>query len=186
MAKVALNPVMEKIQGKIGDLVFKRYNDEVVVSPKPDLSGHEPTPAQAAHRERFRLAVLYGKTVIADPEKRALYEHTAKEKGIPLFAMTVGDFLHAPAVDEIDLSGYTGRAGERIRIRASDDFEVTGVEVGITDANGAALERGPAMAANGTWEYLTTTAVPVGQRISIEVTATDRPGHRGTRTQVRE
>ena len=186
MAKVVLNPVMERIHGKIGDLVFKRYNDEVIVSPKPDLSGREPTPAQAAHRERFRLAVLYGNTVLADAGRRALYEPTAKEKGIPVFALTVGDFLNAPAVDEIDLSGYTGNVGETIRIRASDDFEVTGVEVGITGAGGAVLERGPATAVNGTWEYSTTSAVPVGQRISIEVTATDRPGHRSTRTQVRE
>jgi hypothetical protein len=47
-------------------------------------------------------------------------------------------------VDEIDLSVCTGKAGGPIRIRASDDVEVKGVEVSITDSNGTVLERGPA------------------------------------------
>jgi hypothetical protein len=35
----------------------------------------------------------------------------------------VADFFNALAVDEIVLSGYTGKTGETIKIRASDDFE---------------------------------------------------------------
>ena len=45
----------------MGDLVFKRYGDEVLISRKPDSEGVEPTEAQLAHRERFRQAALYGK-----------------------------------------------------------------------------------------------------------------------------
>lgn len=102
-----------------------------------------------------------------------------------MFALTIAYFLHAPAVDEIDLSSYTGKAGEAIRIRASDDFEVTGIEVSITDSNGAVLERGPAARVDGmpAWSYPTTTDLPAGQQVSIEVTATDRPGHKGTKSQ---
>ncbi len=32
MAKVKTNPIIEQLRGKIGDLVFKRYGDEVVVA----------------------------------------------------------------------------------------------------------------------------------------------------------
>ena len=35
MAKVKLNPVLEQIHGKIGDLVFKYYGDEMIVGRKP-------------------------------------------------------------------------------------------------------------------------------------------------------
>lgn len=184
MAKVRLNPVLEKIRGKVGDLVFKRYRDEVVISRTPQSGERQPTPAQASQQERFKLAVLYGNTVLADPEKRAIYEAAAERKGVPVFALTVGDFLNAPAVDEIDVSGYTGKAGETIRVRASDDFAVTGVEVSITDSNGSVLEKGTAtlVPGSGEWIYQTTTEIAPQQQVSIEVTATDRPGHKTSRT----
>jgi hypothetical protein len=185
MAKVKLNPVMEKIHGKIGDLVFRRYEDEIVVARKPDRQNVEPTPAQAAHRERFRLAALYGKTVFADPAQKALYEKGAKDRHQTVFALTVGDFLNAPAVDEIDLSAYTGKAGEPITIRASDDFEVAGVYVAIRDTCGAVLEQAAACQSDGVWLYTTTKALTPGLAVVIEVTATDRPGNKTVRTQAR-
>lgn len=67
MAKVKLNPILEQIRGKVGDLVFKRYGEEVVISRPPDFEGREWTEAQLAARERFRQAALYGKIVMADP-----------------------------------------------------------------------------------------------------------------------
>jgi len=63
MARVKTNPVIEQLRGAVGDLVFKRYGDEIVVARKPDLEGREPTEAQAAQREQFRQAALYGKTL---------------------------------------------------------------------------------------------------------------------------
>jgi hypothetical protein len=185
MAKVKLSSVLTRVRGKMGDVVFRKYNDEVVMARVPDLSGVTPTDKQVAHRQRFKLASLYGKTVLADPQKKAVYEATAKAKGVPVFALTVADFLNAPAVDEIDLSAYTGKAGETIRITASDDFEVTGVAVAIHDTNGAVLEQGAATAVDGAWNYLTTTSLPTGHQVSIEVSVTDRPGHKGSRTQTR-
>ena len=186
MAKVRLNPVLDEIRGKVGELVFRRYADEVVVGRAPDTGDTPPTEAQAAQRERFRLAVVYGKAVVADPETKALYETAAKAKGMPAFALAVGDFLHAPAVDEIDLSAYTGQAGQKIGIRAHDDFELVGVAVIIRKADGAVLEQGPAtLGSDSLWAYTTTAALPAGQTVMIEVTATDRPGHKTTRTQTK-
>jgi hypothetical protein len=167
--------------------VFKPYHDEVILAHRPDFAGLTPTEQQAARRERFKLAVRYGDAVPAYAEKRAVYDAASKAKGIAAFALTVGDFLNAPAVDEIGLSGYTGKAGETIRIQASDDFEATGVAVGITDPSGAVLEQGPATraGADAAWTYQTTVNLPVGQQVSIEVTAADRPGHKTTKTPVR-
>ena len=154
MAKVKLNPFLEGIHGKVGELVFKRYADEVIVARAPDTGNAPPTEAQAAQRERFQLAV--------------------------------GDFLHAPAVDEIDLSAYTGQAGQKIGIRAHDDFALTGVAVVIRQADGAVLEQGPAtLGSDSLWAYTTTAALPAGETVMIEVTATDRPGHKTTKAQTK-
>ena len=179
MAKVKLNLVLEQVRGQVGDLVFKRYGEGVVISRKPDMAGREPTEAQLAARERFRQAALYGKMVMADPETRTLYEKAAKAKGKPVFSLTVADFFNAPSVDEVDLSGYTGAVGDQIVIRASDDFDVVGVSVALTDAEGNAIESGVAVETapnSGRWVYTATAAVGTGTTVRIAVTATDRPG----------
>jgi hypothetical protein len=187
MAKVKLNPTFERIQGKIGDLVYRRYEGEEVVGRMPDRTGIVPTANQLAQMEKFRLAALYGKAVLADPDTRTIYEDAAKGKGVPLFALTVGDFLNAPAVDEIDLSAYTGKADEVIKVRASDDVEVKGVSVTIRAQGGAVLEEGPAVWSPNiaSWTYTTTTNLVQGNPVTIEVSATDRPGHKTTKTQER-
>jgi hypothetical protein len=47
------------------------------------------------------------------------------------------------------------------------------------------LEPGPATATAGVWSCVTKTALPASQQVSIEVTATDRPGHKTTKTQTK-
>ena len=53
MARVKLNPVLLKIRGKVGELVFKHYGKEAVISRPPDFEGVEPTEAQLAQRQRL-------------------------------------------------------------------------------------------------------------------------------------
>ena len=189
MAKVKLNPILEQVRGQIGDLVFRRYEDQVVISRKPDFEDQTATAAQVAQRERFREAALYGKMVMADPETKALYVEAAKAKGQPVFSLTVADFFNAPSVDEVDLSGYAGGVGDTILIRARDDFDVTGVRVSLTDGDGAAIESGAGLetaAGSGQWVYTATTAVATGTTVRIAVTASDRPGGVGTATEKRK
>jgi len=179
MAKVKLNPILEQIRGQVGDLVFKRYGEGVVISRKPDMEGVEPTEAQLAQRERFREGVLYGKMVVADPEAKALYDEVAQAKGKPVFSLMVADFFNAPSVDEVDLSAYAGAVGDQIVIRASDDFDVMGVAVALTDADGNPIEAGEAVetpAESGRWVYAATADVLTGTTVRIAVMATDRPG----------
>lgn len=187
MAKVKLNPALEAIQGKVGDLVFKRWADEEIVSRIPNRTGIVPTANQVAQMDKFRLAAIYGKAVLADPDARAVYEEAGARKGIPAFAVSVGDFLNAPAVDEIDLAAYTGKIGDVIRVRASDDVEVAGVTVTIRAQGGNVLEEGAAVWTPATvrWTYTATTDLAQGQAVSIDVSATDRPGHKGNKVQAR-
>jgi hypothetical protein len=187
MAKVKLNPALEAIQGKVGDLVFKRWEGAEIVSRMPNRTGIVPTANQKEQMEKFRLAALYGKAVMTDPDTRTIYEDAGDRKGVPAFALCVADFLNAPVVDEIDLAGYTGKTGDTIQIRASDDIEVAGVTVAISAQGGAVLEEGAAVwnPATAKWTYTATTNLAQGQAVSIVVSAADRPGHKGTKTQAR-
>ena len=180
MARVKLNPVLEQMRGQIGDLVFKRYGDDVVVARKPEPASGEATPAQQATREHFRQAALYGKLVMADPATKPLYDAAAKAKGKPVFSLAVADFFHAPEVNEVDLSAYSGAVGDEIIIQAWDDFGVTGVEMTLTNPAGDLLERGAAVESptgSGRWVYAATTAVAAGTTVRLTVTAHDRPGN---------
>lgn len=67
---------------------------------KPDRSGIQPTEAQLEHQERFKQAVLYGRLVIADPDRKEGYELAAKAKKKPIFSLTVADFFNAPIIDD--------------------------------------------------------------------------------------
>ena len=187
MAKVKLNPALDAIHGHVGDLVFKHMNRSEIVGKMPDRTGIEPTANQLAQQDKFRLAALSGKAVLADAASRVVYEDAAARKGVPVFALTVGDFLNPPAVDEIDLSGYAGKIGDKIEIRASDDLEVQGVTVSIRDQGGDVLEEGATVFTpeSGRWTYTATTNLAQGQAVSIDVSATDRPGHKTNKTQAR-
>ncbi len=185
MAKVKLNPVIEGIHGKVGEMVFKTFNGQEISTRMPDRTGIEFTEEQLAQQQKFRLAAVYGKAALADAQTKQVYTDVAARRGVPVFAMTVADFLNPPVVDEIDLSAYTGKIGETISIRASDDVEVKGVTVSIRDTGGTLVEQGAATltAGSGTWKYTTTVNVAQGQNVVIEVSATDRPGHKATRSE---
>ena len=183
MAKIKLNPVLEQMHGKVGGLVFKKYQDRTIVAEKAQPK-QPNTPAQQATRQNFRLAALYGKTVMANPETAAGYAAAAAAKKVPVFSLIVADFLNPPVVDEIDLSNYSGKTGDIIKVRAHDEYKVTGVQVIIRDNNGTTLEQGAAALsdADGAWDYTATTSLTADEQVVIEVDATDLPGHVGTKT----
>ena len=187
MAKVKLAPAVESIRGHVGNMLFKRWEHQEIVGKLPDRSGIVASANQLAQQNKFRLATVYGKACMADPDTKQPYQDKADSRGVPAFALMVADFLNAPVVDEIDLSAYTGKAAEHIRVRVSDDLEVTGVAMTITAQGGAVLETGAAVkGADGlTWTYTTTTALAEGQAVVIGVAATDKPGNVATKTQAR-
>ena len=176
MARVKLNPIIDQVRGKVGDLVFRSYNGETVLSRQPDLSGVAATAPQLAQRARFRDAAFYGRMVMANPDDRAFYEAIAARRGQPVFSVTVEDFLKPPVVDEIDAGAYAGATGDPIVVRAHDDVEVTGVVVTLADDGGTELESGPAVLDEWRWRYEAQTDVPAGTAVTITARAADRPG----------
>jgi hypothetical protein len=91
VAKATLNPFFGQFHGRIGDLVFKRYGDQIVVTSKPDMSGVQWTEAQQAARVRFGLASKAAKQLLADPVRRAEYAIRAQALGKPIFALALAD-----------------------------------------------------------------------------------------------
>jgi hypothetical protein len=180
-----MNPIFEQMSGKLGDLVFKRYGEEVVIARAPDMDGRTFTPGQLAAQERFRKAAQYGKLAFAEAATRLAYAAAAQEAHQPVFALMVADYLRVPVVDELNVDGYTGQAGETIVIQAHDDFEVVGVTVSIKDAGGQIVESGAATQNppnGGRWVYTTSQAVANITGIVVTATASDRPGNLGVKT----
>ena len=154
MAHVRLNPIVDRVQGAFGDIVFRNFDGRTVISRRPQGSGQPPTPGQEAQRIRFRDAAFYGRLALANPEDRAFYEALAKKRKKPVLSLAIGDFLNAPVVDAIDADAYTGASGDPVVIRAHDDVEVTGVTVTITDDGGTVLETGDAETDEWRWRYV--------------------------------
>jgi len=180
MAKIKLNPIVEEVSGGFGNIVFRASKGKTVMCRKPDLSGNDATQGQAAHRERFREAVAYGRSVMADADMLAMYKQASVRRDIPVFALTVADFFNAPTINEVDLSAYAGKVGDVIKVKAMDDFGVASVHVALVNpTNEAPIENGYAVetaAGSGVWVYTVTASMPGGSKVGFNVVATDFPG----------
>jgi hypothetical protein len=179
-AKIKFNPFLEALSGSFGEIVFRRLGDRVIITHRPDLRGLKRSPAQLAMQERFRQAAIYAQRALADPLTRQLYQRAAARLGKPLFSVPLADYMIAPVIDSVDLSGYAGRPGDRLTVCAHDDFEVAGVFLRLLDQDGAEIEAGPALqepTPAGCWIYSVAASVAPGSVVSVNVTATDRPGN---------
>jgi hypothetical protein len=96
MAKVELDPAIKWIRGRLGNLVFRRdHTGKQSVMKNPDMSCVKWSPAQKAHRQKFKQAVIYAKAATADPDIRPFYERMAAERknNKRPFDMAVGDYM---------------------------------------------------------------------------------------------
>ena len=184
MAKVKLHPAIQFITGKMGEMVFRHIKEEgkekVELVDAPTFKEDRVfTEKQLQRQEMMRQAVLYGKSVLVSDELRKQYEEKLIKEGKSrkrLFSLFTADFLNAPSIDEVDLSEYDGDAGDKIKIRAHDDFKVTKVEVGILDSDGNVLEKGEAKEEAGLFLYTAQTNIH-DKDIKIDIRAYDMPKH---------
>jgi hypothetical protein len=178
MAKQERNVVTHGLSGKVGDLlIFRQRAGKTVVAKVPAVN-HKVTGAQLAHRRKFQRAVLYAGHVASDPVQSEAYAGKTKP-GQTFRNLAVADYLHAPDIEEIDLSGYHGNPGDVIRIEVTDDFAVKEVKVVIINPDGSLVEEGFAQPAATGYEW-TYTATATNSDLSgdrIEVFASDTPGN---------
>jgi hypothetical protein len=120
--------------------------------------------------------VLYAGGVAADPDLSEAYAGKTKP-GQTFRNLAVADYLHAPDIDLIDLSGYHGKPGDVIRIEVTDDFAVKEVKIVITNSDGTLVEEGFARPEPSGYEW-TYTATATNDDLSgdrIDVSASDTP-----------
>jgi hypothetical protein len=184
MSKSKDNVITRTYSGKFGDqIVLRNRNGLSVLAMIPKKFEREPTPAQLAHQLFFRKATIYAKAVMNDPIKNAKYAVKAVN-GKTVYTLAISDFMKPPVVDEIDVTNYKGKIGDKIVVQARDRFEVTQVNLKIIGVDSEVIEEGPCTldAMNLYWGYTATVQKDVVAGMTITATAMDNPGHAGNKS----
>jgi hypothetical protein len=179
MSRVEMHAPFTTFSGTIGKLVYRKYRGKTIVAVKPDAN-RPLSEAEAAHRQDFAQAATWAKTALQDEELRPFYEALGKQRDIPARAAAISDFLKRPSLEALDLSEYTGQAGDHIYFMASDNAGLVNAMVTIGDGNGSVYESGAAVeveANTGYWMYNAQNSLGEGTTVVINVKASDRPGH---------
>ena len=95
MAKVILNPAIEGLSGKMGDVVY-RYNKKTgktSTSKIPDMTGVKWSKAQKAQRRRFRKAVKHVQSLKTKPAVWAIYQKIARKKHKRAWDVAMKDYF---------------------------------------------------------------------------------------------
>lgn len=185
MAKIKLNPAVAAINGKMGDMVHRKLWGQQVTSRVPDFSKRQLSEAQQAQVGRFTTGTVKWKGL--PTEVKALYRARARELEMPPCGLFQRTSHRPPSVEEIDLSQYTGQAGEIIRAGAIDLVDVAKVEVIIRQAGASMLESGFATRppeGDLYWTYQTTATAENPAGVTVEVIASNWPGQRANRIKI--
>ena len=90
-------------------------------------------------------------------------------------------------MQEVDVSRYSGQAGQKITARADDVVDVREVQVTIQASGGAVLESGLAAKSKPTgdwWDYVAQSDLELAAGTTVEAVALDWPGNRNSRVQL--
>ncbi len=94
MPRVKFNPLVDEIQGTLGNATFRRtHTGRVILSKKPDMSNVKWSKAQKEHRQRFKQAVAYAHAAMADEKVHANYVKAAAKLGKRPFDLAVSDYF---------------------------------------------------------------------------------------------
>jgi len=185
MAESKDNIITHGLSGKLGNmLVFSQSAGKTIVRKTP-RKVKEHSDAQKEHFLHFQEAVIYARSAMQDAAMHDEYQKATKP-GITAYNMAVADMLKAPRIDEVDITKYAGRIGDKIVIRAYDDFKVKEVKVIIEDLDGSLIEEGNAVLdGNGVdWVYTATQNNNELHGDKITVHATDIPGNLTTKEKI--
>ena len=175
--------VTRKLSGTLGkELVFREWEGKTVVAKTPKKRKGEPTPPQAETQEKFLLGSRYARSVIGRQDKglAEAYANVLRPRQ-NVYSRALEDFLSPPDVKSINARNYKGTVGDKIVVRAIDDFRVVSVRVEIVAANGTLLEEGKAEEDVNSldWIYTATQANSLRAGSKIIAIATDVPGNEG-------
>ena len=181
MANATENVIDRRLHGKFGtSCIFRTRNKKTFMSPYPDYSKIKWSKNQKAIRIHFREGMIWTRQTLSDPEKRKYYKKRAK-RGQSVWNATMSDFLKKPQISMIDTSGYKGRKGDVIRIRALDNFMVQSILITLINALGIEVEScvipNPNPGSIVELEYKTMESNPDWQGGRVVVRVSDSPGN---------
>lgn len=186
MAHSTNSIITGKFKGSIGkELVFREWQGKTIVAKSPKARSGDPTFAQAEVQEKFLIASRYAKTITktADQTMAQAYAIALRPRQ-NVYSRALEDFMSPPVVKLIDPRDYKGAAGDRIVVRAIDDFRVTRVRVELYAVDGTLMEVGDAVQnINGIdWTYTATETSVAAKGLAgskIRAIAFDVPGNEG-------
>ena len=155
---------MKGASGKIGDIVSRQQNGMTIyyAYKKP---ANPRTKEQQEGRARFRNAVQYAKSAIADPETKALYDAVARQNKRNAYNTALSDYLNPPAVEQL----HALPGGNEVRIIVVNVVAVRSVYVRVFSADDAQAEEGAA--------HSDTFHESLQSGSRMEITVTDLPGN---------
>jgi hypothetical protein len=177
--KITFNPAIKGASGSMGEWVYYTLAGKPVARRKAKFVDAR-SPNQLAHRERVRKAAAWSRETMADPDLKAEYRKACQGHQTP-YNVGLRDYLTPPVVEAINVDDYQGKAGNVVKVKAWDDFQVVAVSIVMKDADGKVLEQGPAQLDNdlNEWQYVAKTNMAAGKAVLVEATALDRPGNKG-------
>jgi hypothetical protein len=162
-------------------VVITTWHGRTVISKKPPPPKRKyNSPKQQESIDRFRDGHNYADRILKSDEKKAFYAKGINAQKTSAHTVAFQDYLSPPVVHYIRLPRYTGKAGDIITVKATDDFHVDAVQIEIFDRKGTLLERGNAERYRRKpfiWKYKTTVANENFKGSTIQATATDMPGN---------
>ena len=174
------NAITHGLSGKFADvLVFRQRAGETFIGKIPASRTGELTDKQIQVQERFTEGAQYAKSVIADPATKALYDAVAVDPQTA-FNLALGDYCSPPEIKSVDVSLYAGVVGNKITVKAIDNFMVKHVKLEIRKPDNSLIEEGDAVQdpRNGLlWVYTTTAANAAVSGTKIIAKAIDLPGN---------
>jgi hypothetical protein len=183
MANSNNSVITGKFKGSLGkEIVFREWEGKTVVAKAPKKRSGKPTANQALTQERFFIASKYAKAVISSTDQSLVTAYTsALRPRQNVYSRAVEDFMSPPDVQSIDAKKYKGIVGDKIVVRAVDDFRVTEVRVEIYSANDTLIEAGNAVVNSYgiDWTYTSTLANNQLAGSKIKAIATDVPNNEG-------
>ena len=183
MAHSDNSALIRKLRGMLGkELVFREWAGKTVVSKAPKRRNKKSTPDQAKTRINFKFASRYANAVIksADQSLAEAYALLLRPRQ-NVHSRALQDFITVPEINYIRTENYKGVVGDKIIVRAVDDFRVLSVLVDIYAQDGSLIESGNAFQNdNGIdWTYTVTKTNNLTEGSTIKVIATDVPGNEG-------
>ncbi len=136
MARGEKGSLLSGFHGRLNDMmVIKQRNGKPVLCIYPKGRRIKWTENQKKHRMDFKFATIYAAYAVNDPVSLAFYRQYEHD-GINAYNLAIADYLHKPEITSIDIRKARGKDQYLIRVRATDDYIVTQVQLNLIELAG--------------------------------------------------